>query len=72
MSEILHRSLTRPIRVGNLIIGGSNEVIIQSGEAMSILWGAFKSCILPGDRVLCISTGFFGSGFVRASFKLSL
>ncbi|WP_214741178.1 MULTISPECIES: flavodoxin-dependent (E)-4-hydroxy-3-methylbut-2-enyl-diphosphate synthase [unclassified Exiguobacterium] len=30
MSEILHRSLTRPIRVGNLIIGGSNEVIIQS------------------------------------------
>ena len=30
MSEILHRSLTRPVRVGNLIIGGSNEVIIQS------------------------------------------
>lgn len=30
MSEILHRSLTRPIRVGNLIIGGSDEVVIQS------------------------------------------
>lgn len=30
MSEILHRSQTRPVRVGNLIIGGSNELFVQS------------------------------------------
>lgn len=30
MSEILHRSQTRPVRVGDLIIGGSNELFVQS------------------------------------------
>lgn len=30
MSEITHRSKTRKVRVGDLTIGGSNEVIIQS------------------------------------------
>ena len=27
MSEIIHRSKTRPVRVGNLTIGGSDELI---------------------------------------------
>ncbi|MBT2656678.1 flavodoxin-dependent (E)-4-hydroxy-3-methylbut-2-enyl-diphosphate synthase [Bacillus sp. ISL-18] len=30
VSEIIHRTKTRPIKVGNLTIGGSNEIIIQS------------------------------------------
>lgn len=30
MSEVIHRSNTRPVRVGNLIIGGSNELFVQS------------------------------------------
>lgn len=30
MGEIIHRSKTRPVKVGNLTIGGSDEVIIQS------------------------------------------
>ncbi|RYL90421.1 flavodoxin-dependent (E)-4-hydroxy-3-methylbut-2-enyl-diphosphate synthase [Sporolactobacillus sp. THM19-2] len=30
MSEMTHRTKTRKVKVGNLIIGGSNEVIIQS------------------------------------------
>ncbi len=30
MSEITHRSNTRPVRVGNLVIGGSNELFVQS------------------------------------------
>ena len=30
MSEIIHRTKTRPVRVGNLTIGGSNELFIQS------------------------------------------
>lgn len=30
MSEMIHRSKTRPVRVGNLTIGGSDELFIQS------------------------------------------
>ena len=30
MSELIHRSKTRPVRVGDLTIGGSNELFIQS------------------------------------------
>ncbi|MET3727786.1 (E)-4-hydroxy-3-methylbut-2-enyl-diphosphate synthase [Fictibacillus halophilus] len=30
MSEITHRSKTRPVKVGNLTIGGTNQVIVQS------------------------------------------
>ncbi|MEK3953963.1 4-hydroxy-3-methylbut-2-en-1-yl diphosphate synthase [Psychrobacillus psychrotolerans] len=30
MSGLIHRSKTRPVRVGNLTIGGSNELFIQS------------------------------------------
>ena len=30
MSEIIHRTKTRPVKVGDLTIGGSDEVIIQS------------------------------------------
>ncbi len=40
-----------------------NPVTVQSGEAMSVLWGALKSCLLPGDRLLAVSNGVFGRGF---------
>ncbi|WP_432355238.1 flavodoxin-dependent (E)-4-hydroxy-3-methylbut-2-enyl-diphosphate synthase [Sporosarcina sp. A2] len=30
MTEMIHRSKTRPVKVGNLTIGGSNELFIQS------------------------------------------
>jgi aspartate aminotransferase-like enzyme len=40
-----------------------NSVTIQSGEAMSVLWGALKSLLLPGDRLLAVSNGVFGRGF---------
>ncbi len=30
MGELIHRTKTRPVRVGNVTIGGNNEVIIQS------------------------------------------
>ena len=30
MSEIIHRTKTRPVKVGDLTIGGSNELVIQS------------------------------------------
>jgi aspartate aminotransferase-like enzyme len=39
-----------------------NSVVIFQGEGMMALWGALKSCLAPGDRVLSIATGIFGEG----------
>ena len=44
------------------IMGTKNQVVIQTGEGMLALWGALKSCLAPGDRVLSIATGVFGDG----------
>jgi aspartate aminotransferase-like enzyme len=44
------------------IFSTSNKVVIQTGEGMLALWGALKSCLVPGDRVLSIATGVFGYG----------
>ena len=45
------------------ILKTKNEVTIQSGEAMLILWGALKSTVKAKDRVLVLSNGIFGRGF---------
>jgi aspartate aminotransferase-like enzyme len=52
------------------ILSTQNRVVIQSGEGMLALWGALKSCLSPGDRVLSIATGVFGDGIgdMAASF----
>jgi aspartate aminotransferase-like enzyme len=39
-----------------------NSVVILQGEGMMALWGALKSAIAPGDRVLAVATGVFGDG----------
>jgi aspartate aminotransferase-like enzyme len=39
-----------------------NSVVIFLGEGMLALWGALKSCLVPGDRVLAIGTGVYGYG----------
>jgi aspartate aminotransferase-like enzyme len=44
------------------LLGTANDVNIQSGEGMLALWGALKSVIRPGDRVLAVATGLFGYG----------
>jgi len=44
------------------IMATRNQVVIQSGEGMLALWGALKSCLVPGDRILSIATGVFGDG----------
>lgn len=44
------------------IMGTKNEVVLMTGEGMLALWGALKSCLLKGDRVLCVGTGVFGDG----------
>lgn len=38
------------------------QVAIMTGEGMIALWGALKSCLSPGDKVLSLSTGLFGTG----------
>ncbi len=45
------------------MINTENEVIFPVGEAMLGLWGALKSCLKAGDKVLTVGTGVFGDGF---------
>lgn len=44
------------------IIGTKNSIIMQTGEGMLGLWGALKSCLKPGDKVVAVCTGVFGYG----------
>ena len=44
------------------ILGTRNPVAIQTGEGMLALWGALKSCLRPGERLLALATGVFGYG----------
>jgi aspartate aminotransferase-like enzyme len=44
------------------VLSTKNAFAIMTGEGMIALWGALKSCIEPGDRVLAVSTGVFGFG----------
>lgn len=50
-------------RKAALLLGTRNKVLLMSGEAMVILWGALRSCLAPGDRLLCIDSGVFGAAF---------
>lgn len=44
------------------IFATQNQIAIMTGEGMVALWGAMKSCLVPGDRVLAVATGVFGYG----------
>jgi len=44
------------------ILSTRNRIALMTGEGMIALWGALKSCLEPGDRVLAVSTGVFGYG----------
>ena len=52
------------------ILGTKNSVIMQTGEGMLGLWGALKSCLKPGDKVLAICTGVFGFGIADMAESL--
>jgi aspartate aminotransferase-like enzyme len=45
------------------ILKTDGDVVIQSGEGMLVLWGAIKSALAAGDKVLVLSNGLFGRGF---------
>lgn len=47
-----------------------NSIAILSGEGMIALWGAMKSVIRPGDRVLAVASGVFGYGFADMARQL--
>ena len=49
------------------ILTTRNQMAIMTGEGMIALWGALKSCIRPGERVLAVSTGVFGHGIGEMS-----
>lgn len=55
----LNKSTEKSLRK---IMKTRNSVVIQTGEGMLALWSAMKSCLLPGDKVLALSTGLFGYG----------
>lgn len=40
-----------------------NDIVITSGEAMSILWAALKCTLRQGEKMLAVSSGMFGEGF---------
>ncbi len=44
------------------IINTKNKFALMTGEAMVVLWGALKSCLMPGDKLLAVATGVFGHG----------
>lgn len=44
------------------LMGTANDVVLMTGEGMLALWGAMKSCLKPGDAVVCVGTGVFGDG----------
>ncbi len=45
--------------------GTQNSVVIHTGEGMLVLWGALKSCLKPGDRVVAVANGVFGFGLAE-------
>lgn len=42
-----------------------NQIAIQTGEGMLVLWGALKSCLKPGDRVVAVANGVFSFGLAE-------
>lgn len=44
------------------IMRTKNSMALMNGEAMVVLWGALKSCLKPGDKVLAVATGVYGYG----------
>lgn len=52
------------------ILATENQIVIKSGEGMIALWGALKSCLQPGDRVLSLATGIFGAGIADMARSL--
>lgn len=53
------------------VLRTANPLAIMSGEAMVVLWGALRSVIKPGDRVLSVGTGVFGYGIGQMALSIT-
>lgn len=62
MEEDFFRLYARCERDLQTVLDTGSQITIQSGEGMLALWGALKSVLRPGDRVLAVATGLFGYG----------
>ena len=47
------------------ILHTRGDVLITSGEAMSILWASLKCTLKAGEKILAVSSGLFGTGFAE-------
>jgi len=47
------------------ILHTKNDILITSGEAMSILWASLKCTLKAGEKILAVSSGLFGTGFAE-------
>jgi aspartate aminotransferase-like enzyme len=54
------------------ILATRNRVTIQSGEGMLALWGALKSVLRQGDKVLAVANGVFGYGIGDMARQLGM
>jgi aspartate aminotransferase-like enzyme len=52
------------------LLATKNDIPLLCGEGMMALWGAMKSVIRPGDKVLAVATGVFGYGFADMARQL--
>jgi len=52
------------------ILYTQNEIVMPTGEGMLGLWGALKSVLKIGDKVVTIGTGVFGDGFAEMAKSL--
>jgi aspartate aminotransferase-like enzyme len=43
-------------------VNTESDAVIMTGEGMVALWGALKSVLRPGDKVLAVDNGLFGQG----------
>ena len=49
-----------------------NDIVITSGEAMSILWASLKCTLRPCGKLLAVSSGLFGEGFAEMAGTLGV
>ena len=47
------------------LLATKNDIIITSGEAMSVLWASLKCTLKADDKLLAVSSGLFGEGFAE-------
>lgn len=52
------------------LFGTKNRVVLQTGEGMLALWSALKSTLVPGDKVLAVSSGIFGTGIGEMALSI--